>query len=66
MYRSTKLQKARQKESQIAPPFYAADTIDGDDPALKTPGLPHLYQLQRDDEADFAVAHRWVRHSGYS
>ena len=56
----------RQTESRIALPFYVADTTDGDDLALKMPDLPHLYQLQKDDEADFAVAHRWVRHYGYS
>lgn len=58
VYRPTKLRTPRQTESQTALPFYAADTIDGDDPALKTLDLPHLNQLQGDDEADFVMARR--------
>ena len=38
VYRLTKPQMPRQRESQTALPFYVADTIDADDPALKTPG----------------------------
>lgn len=64
--RSTKLQMPRQTKSPTALPSYASDTIDGDGPALKMPGLLHLYQPQTDDEAGSAMAHRWVRHSDYS
>ena len=65
VYRSTKLQTPRQTESQNALPFYAADTIDDDDPALETPGLLRLSQLQRDGEADFVMARRWDLHPGH-
>lgn len=66
VYRPTKLQMPRQTESPTALPFYAADTIDDVDPALETPALPRLSQLQRDDEADYVMAHRWARHPGCS
>ncbi len=66
VYRSTRLQMARRIGSQTALPSCAADTIDADDPARKTHGLPHLYPLQRGGEAAFAVAHRWAHHFGCS
>ncbi len=36
---------SRQIKSQTALPFYAAGTIDAEDPALKSIGWPDLYPL---------------------
>ena len=65
-YRSTKRQMPRPTRYQTAPPFYAGDAIDVDEPALQTPGWSRLYPLQRDGEAASAMDRRWARHLGCS